>query len=62
MTTPINILTLQAHGEHWVFLYTPATKSDLLRTLGRFWTDPRLSFDHRDARRLAKEIRQGVIR
>lgn len=52
-------LTVLVKGsEKYFFFWTPATRQDALRTLGRFATNPDLSFTWYDAAVLAKKIRE----
>jgi len=58
LTQEINVLALVKGDERYVFLFTDEHKSDLLRTLGRFATNPELSFTWYDAAVLSQRIRQ----
>lgn len=54
------VLTL-VKGEHrYVFRYDDASRAECLRTLGRFASDPELSFTWYDAAVLSQKIREGV--
>lgn len=57
MTQDINVLALVKGEERYVVLYDDARRSDALRLLGRWATDPQLSFDWFDAAALANKIR-----
>jgi hypothetical protein len=52
-----NILVLAKGSERYVFFYDDASRAELLRTLGRFASNPELSFDWFDAATLSKKIR-----
>lgn len=53
MNRDINVLALVKGGERYVFLYDDASRAECLRTLGRFASDPQLSFSWWDAAALA---------
>lgn len=46
--------------ERYLFLFNDATRAELLRTLGRFASDPELSFTWHDAAVLSQKIRTSV--
>lgn len=54
----INILALVKGSERYVFLYTASTRTDLFRTLGRFASNPELSFTWYDATVLSQKVRE----
>ena len=58
MTQEINVLALVKGVERYVFLYSDEHKSEVLRTLGRFASNPELSFTWYDAAVLSQRIRQ----
>ena len=58
MTQDINVLALVKGEERYIFLYDDEHKSDALRTLGRFASNPELSFSWYDAAVLSQKIRQ----
>jgi hypothetical protein len=58
--TDTSVLTLNAHGEVWMLLYREDQKPEALQTLGRWASDPRLSFDWFDACALSLRVRKGV--
>ena len=58
MTQEINVLALVKGAERYVFLYSDEHKSEVLRTLGRFASNPELSFTWYDAAVLSQKIRQ----
>ena len=54
----INVLALVKGDERYVFLYNDANRAETLRTLGRFASNPELSFTWYDAAVLSQKIRQ----
>lgn len=54
----INCLGLRKCGELYVFIYDDDHRREALQTLGRFATNPLLSFTWLDAAELSKRIRQ----
>jgi hypothetical protein len=54
----INVLALVKGKERYVFLYDDASRAETLRTLGRFASNPELSFTWYDAAVLSQKIRQ----
>ena len=61
MTQDINVLALVKGEERYIFLYDDEHKSDALRTLGRYASNPELSFSWYDAAVLSQRIRQTAI-
>src|SRR5207253_8622185 len=61
VTQDINVLALVKGEERYIFLYDDEHKSDALRTLGRFASNPELSFSWYDAAVLSQRIRQTAI-
>ena len=58
MSQDTNMLALVKGSERYVFLYTEANRAETLRTLGRFASNPELSFSWYDAAVLSQKIRQ----
>ena len=58
MTQDINVLALVKGAERYVFLYNDASRAATLRVLGRFASNPDLSFSWFDAAVLSQKIRQ----
>lgn len=58
MNQEINVLALVKGEERYVFLYDDAHRAAALRTLGRFASNPDLSFSWYDAAVLSQKIRQ----
>ena len=60
MAKDINVLALIKGNERYVFLYDDASRAETLRTLGRFASNPDLSFTWYDAAFLSQKIRQNA--
>ena len=54
----INVLALVKGEERYVFLYTESNRAEMLRILGRYASNPSLSFTWYDAAVLSQKIRQ----
>ncbi len=54
----INVLALVKGCERYVFLYDDVSRAETLRVLGRFASNPDLSFTWYDAAVLSQKIRQ----
>jgi hypothetical protein len=54
----INVLALVKGEERYVFLFDDNNRSEALRTLGRYASNPELSFSWYDAAVLSQKIRQ----
>jgi len=54
----INVLALVKGGERYVFLYDDSNRAETLRILGRYASNPDLSFTWYDAAVLSQKIRQ----
>ena len=54
----INVLALVKGNERYVFLFDDAHRSDALRTLGRFASNPDLSFTWYDAAMMSRKVRE----
>jgi hypothetical protein len=54
----INVLALVKGNERYIFLYDDASRSETLRTLGRYASNSELSFTWYDAAVLSQKIRQ----
>jgi hypothetical protein len=54
----INVLALVKGEERYVFLYDDASRAEALRVLGRYASNPELSFTWYDAAVLSQKIRQ----
>lgn len=62
VTQDINVLALVKGEERYVFLYDDANRAEALRTLGRFASNPELSFTWYDAAVLSQKIRHEARR
>jgi hypothetical protein len=60
MTKDINVLALVKGSERYVFLYDDHNRSETLRTLGRYASNPDLSFTWYDAAVLSQKVRQAT--
>lgn len=58
MTKDINVLALVKGQERYIFLFDDAHRAETLRTLGRYASNPDLSFTWYDAAVLSQKIRQ----
>lgn len=58
MSEDINVLALVKGRERYIFLYDDANRAEALRTLGRFASNPSISFSWYDAAVLSQRIRQ----
>lgn len=58
MSQDINVLALVKGNERYVFLYSEANRAETLRLLGRYASNPELSFTWYDAAVLSQKIRQ----
>jgi hypothetical protein len=54
----LNVLALVKGEERYVFLFDDDNRTEALRTLGRFASNPDLSFSWYDAAILSQKIRQ----
>lgn len=54
----INVLALVKGSERYIFLYDDERRAEALRTLGKFASNPELSFTWYDAAVLSQKIRQ----
>lgn len=58
MTEDLNVLALVKGEERYVFLFDDMSRAAALRTLGRYASNPDLSFTWYDAAVLSQKIRQ----
>lgn len=58
MQQDINVLALVKGGERYIFLYDDASRAEALRVLGRYASNPDLSFTWYDAAVLSQKVRQ----
>lgn len=57
MNQDINVLALVKGTERYIFLYSDTNRAETLRTLGRYASNPDLSFTWYDAAVLSQKIR-----
>jgi hypothetical protein len=62
VTQDINVLALVKGSERYIFLFDDEHRGEALRTLGRFASNPDLSFTWYDAAVLSQKIRQTADR
>lgn len=60
MSNDINVLAFVKGEERYLFLYKDETRSETLKTLGRFASNPELSFSWYDAAVLSQRVRQDA--
>ncbi len=58
MTQDINVVALVKGKERYIFLYDDSQRAETLRRLGRFASDPELSFTWYDAAVLSQKVRR----
>ncbi len=58
MTQDINVLALVKGQERYIFLFDDTNRAETLRVLGRYASNPELSFSWYDAAVLSQKIRQ----
>lgn len=58
MAKDINVLALVKGNERYVFLFDDDHRAEALRTLGRFASNPELSFTWHDAAVMSQKVRQ----
>ena len=56
----INVIALVKGEERYVFLFRDDTRAETLRTLGRYASNPELSFSWYDAAVLSQKVRRTV--
>ncbi len=62
MSDVYNVLALAKGSERYVFLYDSESRSESLKTIARFASNPELSFTWYDAAVLSQKIRQSDVR
>ncbi len=62
MNQEVNVLALVKGKERYVFLYNDTNQSEMLRTFGRYASDPELSFSWYDAAVLSQKLRRKAQR
>lgn len=59
MSSDINVLALVKGEERYVFLFDDDHRAEVLRVLGRYASNPELSFSWYDAAVLSQKVRQA---
>lgn len=62
MDQEINVLALVKGEERYVFIYSDENRSQTMKTLGRYASDPELSFTWFDAAVLSQKMRRSAQR
>ena len=60
MSEDLNVLALVKGEERYIFLFDDNNRAETLRTLGRYASDPDLSFSWYDAAVLSQKIRKTL--
>ena len=60
MSDDINVLALVKGEERYIFLYDDKNRAETLRMLGRYASNPELSFTWYDAAVLSQKIRKSM--
>ena len=60
MNEDINVLALVQGRERYIFLYEDSQRAEALRALGRFASNPELSFTWYDAAVLSQKVRNNA--
>jgi hypothetical protein len=58
VTQDINVLALVKGPERYIFLFDDTNRAEALRVLGRYASNPELSFSWYDAAVLSQKVRQ----
>lgn len=62
MSREINVIALIKGQERYIFLYDDDNRLEMIRTLGRYASNPELSFSWYDAAVLSQKVRQEARR
>ena len=62
MNDDINVLALVKGRERYIFLYEDSQRAEALRMLGRFASNPELSFTWYDAAVLSQKVRHNATK
>lgn len=54
----VNVLCLDRHGHHWVYLFDDANRREVLRVVVAQAADPALPFTWRDAAEVSQQMRR----
>ena len=60
MSQDVNVVALVKGDERYLFLFSDEQKGETLRTLGKYASDPELSFSWYDAAVLSQKVRRAV--
>ncbi len=60
MSQDVNVVALVKGEERYIFLFNDEQKSETLRTLGKYASNPELSFSWYDAAVLSQKVRRAV--
>ena len=60
MSQDVNVVALVKGEERYLFLFSDAQKGETLRTLGKYASNPELSFSWYDAAVLSQKVRRAV--
>ena len=60
MSQDVNVVALVKGDERYLFLFSDEQKGETLRTLGKYASDPELSFSWYDAAVLCQKVRRAV--
>ena len=60
MNEDVNVLALVKGRERYIFLYEDSQRAEALRVLGRFASNPELSFTWYDAAVLSQKVRNNA--
>ena len=55
----LNIVAIMKGQERYVFLFDDEHRADVLRTIGRFASNPELSFTWYDAAKVSQKVRRA---
>lgn len=58
--TVLNTIAIAKGNERYIFVYDDANRAECLRTMGRFASNPDLSFTWFDCAQASQRIRQGA--
>ena len=61
MAKDINVIALVKGEERYVFLFNDSTRTETLRTLGRYASNPDMSFSWYDAAVLSQKVRRASL-
>lgn len=62
VSTDVNILALVKGEDRYIFVYHDWQQTAVLRTLGRFASNPSLSFNWYNAAQLSQKVREQITK